>query len=149
LTLPGFVPILFSWEDPMEDPRIVANYLLDVAARKGVAMTNLKLQKLLFFAHAICLTEQKAKLVSGYFEAWQYGPVHPTVYQAFKAAGPDAISFRADSLDPVSRLRRPLPSLCESTTRDICDRVMLHFGRMSAGLRLLRRSRRLHARIVE
>jgi uncharacterized phage-associated protein len=117
----------------MEDPRVVANYLLDVAAQKGVAMTNLKLQKLLFFAHAISLTEQKTKLVSGYFEAWQFGPVHPTVYQAFKAAGPEPISFRADSLDPVSRERKPLPKLSESATRDICDRVMLHFGRMSAG----------------
>jgi uncharacterized phage-associated protein len=133
LTLPGFVPILFLWEDPMEDSRVVANYMLDVAARRGVPMTNLKLQKLLFFAHAISLTEQKVKLVSGYFEAWQYGPVHPTVYQAFKAAGPEPISFRADSLDPVSRTRKPLPNLSESATRDICERVMVQFGQMSAG----------------
>lgn len=117
----------------MEDPRIVANYMLDVAAQRGVSLTNLKLQKLLFFAHAISLTEQKTKLISGYFEAWQYGPVHPTVYQAFKSAGPEPINFRADSLDPVSRTRRPLPILCESATRDICDRVMFQFGRMSAG----------------
>jgi uncharacterized phage-associated protein len=117
----------------MEDPRVIANYLLDVASQRGFAMTNLKLQKLLFFAHAISLTEHKTKLVSGYFEAWQYGPVHPTVYQAFKAAGPNPIDFRADSLDPVSRVRKPLPNLSESTTRDICDRVMTHFGRMSAG----------------
>jgi uncharacterized phage-associated protein len=117
----------------MEDPRIVANYMLDVADERGVSLTNLKLQKLLFFAHAISLTEQKSKLVSGHFEAWQYGPVHPTVYQAFKAAGPEPISFRADSLDPVSRARKPLPKLSESATRDICDRVLFQFGRMSAG----------------
>jgi uncharacterized phage-associated protein len=117
----------------MEDPRVVANYMLEVAARRGIAMTNLKLQKLLFFAHAISLTEQKTKLISGYFEAWQYGPVHPTVYQAFKAAGPEPISFRADALDPVSRVRRPLPVLSESTTRDICERVVFQFGHMSAG----------------
>jgi uncharacterized phage-associated protein len=117
----------------MEDPRAVANYMLDVAALKGIAMTNLKLQKLLFFAHAISLTEHKTKLLSGNFEAWQYGPVHPTVYQAFKAAGPDPIGFRAESLDPVSRVRKPLPVLSESATRDICDRVVLQFGKMSAG----------------
>jgi uncharacterized phage-associated protein len=117
----------------MTDPRIVANYLLDVAAEKGIAMTNLKLQKLLFFAHSITLAERKLKLVSGHFEAWQYGPVHPTVYQAFKGAGPDVIDFRAEAFDPVSRETRPLKKLTDSSIRDICDRVLIQFGRMSAG----------------
>lgn len=117
----------------MADPRIVANYLLDVAADRGVAMTNLKLQKLLFFAHAISLTERKTKLVSGHFEAWQYGPVHPTVYQAFKAAGPNTIEFRAEAFDPVTGKRRSLEKLTDSAIREICDRVMVQFGRMSAG----------------
>jgi uncharacterized phage-associated protein len=117
----------------MNDPRIIANYMLDVAANKGVSLTNLALQKLLFFAHAISLAERKTKLVSGYFEAWQFGPVHPTVYQAFKAAGPNTIDFRAESFDPVTRTRRSLQQLADSATRDICDRVMVQFGRMSAG----------------
>lgn len=117
----------------MTDPRIIANYMLDVAAQRGIAMTNLKLQKLLFFAHALSLAERKMKLVSGNFEAWKYGPVHPTVYQAFKAAGPDEIDFRADSLNPVTRERRPLDELADSATRDICKRVILQFGHLSAG----------------
>jgi uncharacterized phage-associated protein len=117
----------------MNDPRIVANYMLDFAEDRGVGLTNLALQKLLFFAHAISLSERKAKLVSGYFEAWQYGPVHPTVYQSFKAAGPDAINFRAGAFDPVSRTRKPLASLEDSATRDICERVILQFGRTSPG----------------
>jgi len=117
----------------MNDPRVIANYMLDVARGRGISLTNLALQKLLFFAHAISLTERKTKLVSGYFEAWQYGPVHPTVYQAFKTAGPNAIDFRAESFDPVTRTRKPLERLADSATRDICDRVMVQFGRMSAG----------------
>jgi uncharacterized phage-associated protein len=117
----------------MNDPRIVANYMLGMAASRGISVTNLALQKLLFFAHAISLTERKVALVSGYFEAWQYGPVHPTVYEAFKAAGGDAIDFRAEALDPVTRARKPLQSLNDSATREICDRVMIQFGRMSAG----------------
>ncbi len=117
----------------MNDPRIVANYMLDVAASRGITVTNLALQKLLFFAHAISLTERKVGLVSGYFEAWQYGPVHPTVYEAFKAAGSDAIDFRAKALNPVTRARKPLLSLSDLTTREICDRVMVQFGRTSGG----------------
>jgi uncharacterized phage-associated protein len=117
----------------MNDPRIVANYMLDVAAAKGIPVTNLALQKLLFFAHAISLVERKNSLVSGYFEAWQYGPVHPAVYQAFKASGAHPIDFRADALNPVSRARTSLAKLDDAATRDICDRVMIQFGRMSAG----------------
>jgi uncharacterized phage-associated protein len=117
----------------MNDSRVVANYLLEVAARRGIPVTNLALQKLLFFAHAISLAERKEGVVSGYFEAWKFGPVHPTVYQAFKAAGSRAIDFRAESLDPVSRARSPLQPLTDSATRDICDRVMILFGPMSAG----------------
>lgn len=33
----------------MTDPRIVANYMLDAAAGRGVQITNLALQKLLIF----------------------------------------------------------------------------------------------------
>lgn len=117
----------------MIDSRVVANYMLDVAAQKSVALTNLALQKLLFFAHSISLVERKQKLISGYFEAWQFGPVHPTVYQAFKEAGSSPIEFRAVSLNPVTRAKTPLPVLGDSETRDICDRVMIQFGRMTAG----------------
>jgi uncharacterized phage-associated protein len=133
LTDLAFVHILFPREESMNDPRVVANYMLDVAAGRGIAVTNLALQKLLFFAHAISLTERKVGLVSGYFEAWQYGPVHPTVYQAFKTAGSSAIDFRAEALDPVTRARKPLQSLNDLETREVCDRVMVQFGRMSAG----------------
>lgn len=117
----------------MIDPRIVANYMLDVAAKRNIQVTNLALQKLLFFAHAISLTERRAKLVSGYFEAWQYGPVHPAVYQAFKAAGSTPINFRAEAFDPVSRQKRPLERLNDQAKRDICHRVIIQFGNMTAG----------------
>lgn len=117
----------------MNDPRIVANYLLDVAAKKGIPITNLALQKLLYFAHAISLVERKTALVSGYFEAWQYGPVHPAVFQAFKSAGSRPIDFRTESFDPVIRVKKSLPTLNEKEACEICERVMIQFGRMSAG----------------
>jgi uncharacterized phage-associated protein len=117
----------------MNDPRVVANYILDVASERGIQVTNLALQKLLFFAHTISLTECKADLVSGYFEAWHYGPVHPAVYQAFKAAGAGAINFRAEALDPVTRTRKPLEKLNDRPARSICDRIIIQYGRMSPG----------------
>lgn len=117
----------------MHDPRVVANYMLDFAAAKGVGLTNLALQKLLFFAHSISLVERKSKLVQGYFEAWRYGPVHPTVYQAFKESGSERIEFRAELFDPVARVKRALPPLTDPHSQVICERVILQFGSVSAG----------------
>lgn len=53
------------------DPRAVANLLLDEADQRGTKVTNLALQKLLYFAHGIHLTQTKQPLLTGYFEAWQ------------------------------------------------------------------------------
>ncbi|EPZ76727.1 hypothetical protein M798_03280 [Brucella melitensis ADMAS-G1] len=35
------------------DPRAIANLMLDEADRSGIQVTNLALQKLLYFAHSI------------------------------------------------------------------------------------------------
>ena len=77
------------------DPRSVANLLLDIADEQRLPITNLTLQKLLYFAHALFLIKTRQPLVSGYFEAWRYGPVHPLVYRAFRSAADKPIATRA------------------------------------------------------
>lgn len=47
-------------------------------------ITNLKLQKMLFFAHAAHLALFDTPLVDEDFEAWNLGPVLSTVYQRYK-----------------------------------------------------------------
>jgi len=59
------------------DARAIANLMLDEASEMDRGVTNLALQKLLYFAHSLFLIEYKRPLVSGYFEAWKLGPVHP------------------------------------------------------------------------
>lgn len=80
---------------PPRDPRAVANLLLDIAADDQIAVGHVKLQKLLYFAHGFYLNRFGQPLVSGHFEAWKHGPVHPAVYRAFSDAGCKAITFRA------------------------------------------------------
>jgi uncharacterized phage-associated protein len=118
----------------MHDPRVVANYMIDVSKRQGIELTNLSLQKLLFFAHSISLSENKKALVSGYFEAWKYGPVHPAVYQAFKAYGSDVITNHAVRFDPVRRQESKLDNLDDYDAIGICDRVLSSFGKLSPGI---------------
>ena len=107
------------------DPRSVCNRILDLAE---VGLSNLALQKLLYFAHGLCLTRYNRRLVSGYFEAWQYGPVHPTAYSAFKGAGAEVIDFRATGIDPLTGEKRSIPNPQDPIAEAVIKRVVFDLG---------------------
>ncbi|MGO7954917.1 type VI toxin-antitoxin system SocA family antitoxin [Rhizobium leguminosarum] len=119
--------------NPAYDPRAVANLMLDEAERLGVGLTNLVLQKLLYFSHGIYLVQTKMPLVSGYFEAWQYGPVHPTAYRAFKDAGSRPIEFRATGRDALTGRPRALQTLDDPRLVRLLQQVVLSYGSMPPG----------------
>lgn len=104
---------------PSFDARAVANLLLDLAAEDGKDVSNLVLQKLVYFAHGRFLSETGDPLVAGEFEAWQYGPVHPHIYNAFKDQGSLPIQTRAQSVNPVTGERRPIPPVMDAKARDV------------------------------
>ena len=60
----------------------VANYFLSLNDYKD--LTNLKLQKMIYYAYGWHLALYEAPLFEEQFEAWDYGPVIPSLYQAFK-----------------------------------------------------------------
>ncbi len=113
------------------DPRAVANLVLDLADVEGLSVRHLKLQKLLYFAHGMFLIQTGGPLVSGVFEAWQHGPVHPAVYRAFRGAGAKPITDRARREDVLTGELTPLLRIadprCVSTVRRVVDGL----GRMS------------------
>jgi uncharacterized phage-associated protein len=78
------------------DSRAVANQILDIAEQQGIKLTLMQLIKLVYLAHGWWLTFSDGKpLTSSSPQAWQYGPVHPEVYRAFKRYGRGHISGRA------------------------------------------------------
>lgn len=77
----------------------VADFFLsqnDVSA--GDLISNLKLQKLCYFAQAISLAENDAALFQEEIEAWAHGPVVPVLYKRFRKYGWQGI-------DPTDRRR--------------------------------------------
>jgi len=65
----------------------VAKYII-----KSLPVDNLKLQKLLYYSQAVYLVlHDKEPLFIEDIEAWDYGPVVPLVYQAYKQYGFDTI----------------------------------------------------------
>lgn len=65
----------------------VADYLIRAIHSRGSEVSNLQLQKLLYYAQGLFLAETGEPLFDAPLEAWKRGPVQPGVYNRFK--GPE------------------------------------------------------------
>ncbi|HCR1035401.1 MULTISPECIES: Panacea domain-containing protein [Enterobacter cloacae complex] len=66
----------------------VANAFIEQAKARDITdLTPMKLQKLVFYAHAWSLVLNNCPLVSDKVYAWPYGPVIESVYHEFKGYG--------------------------------------------------------------
>lgn len=81
----------------------VAKYLIYLASREFVGdnkeregITNLKLQKVLYFAQAYYLAKFGKPLFAGNIEAWGLGPVVPEIYHKYKSFGSKPIINEKD-----------------------------------------------------
>lgn len=79
----------------------VARFFIDLAARQndaemGDLMTNLRLQKLLYFAQGWHLARFSRPLFEAPLKAWSFGPVVPEVYHAYKSNGRSGIAEKFD-----------------------------------------------------
>jgi len=98
----------------------VADYLLWFGAEHGDPLSNLKLQKLVYYAQAWHLALFKKPLFSERLEAWVHGPVEPKLYRRFKAYG--------FGLVPPPNKKPALPARIENHLKE----VFSVYGRYSA-----------------
>lgn len=73
-------------------PITVSNSVLRVAQRDGVAISPMKLQKILYFLASEYYKDTHTVLISEPFQAWKFGPVLNSVYQQFKRFGAKSIT---------------------------------------------------------
>lgn len=104
----------------------IANYFLykaQIATEEDQELiSNLKLQKLVYYAQGLHLAEYGEPLFSERIEAWMYGPVIPDLYHHYKKYGSDGI--RADvNFDPLS---------IDQETREFLDDIYEVFGQFTA-----------------
>jgi len=118
--------------DRPQDPRSVANYVLSIRRHFNFETTNLELQKIVYFAHGKYLASYNQKLVEGYFEAWEHGPVHPMLYREYKDYGADPISHRAKSVDMITGDSRFVPNPTDSTVRTHIVETVLQLRGLTA-----------------
>ena len=79
---------------PPFDTAAVANYVLELAERDGIQLSPMKLQKILYFSHGWHLALTDNPLLDEPVEAWQWGPVIPSIYHEFKRFGQSPIDGR-------------------------------------------------------
>lgn len=77
----------FQAQNPIE----VADFVIDLAKKDGKYVTNLQLQKILFFLQGYSLATFGKPLMNGDFSKWKYGPVQKDVYQSFRRYGSSPI----------------------------------------------------------
>lgn len=111
----------------MQDARVIANAILDRAVEYGRPMTNLDLQKILYFMHGHFLRRHGRPLTNTEFEAWPYGPVNKVAYDAFKGFNDTPIDTRAVSFDPVRRVQRDLPELTDGDVLGLLDDFLEYY----------------------
>ena len=66
------------------DARAIANFVLGEANRHDIPITNMAINKLVYFLHAEYLLRFDKPLISSKIEAWEHGPVIREVYNSFK-----------------------------------------------------------------
>jgi uncharacterized phage-associated protein len=88
----------------------------------GDTISNLKLQKLLYYAQGFNLAVNKKPLFADKIYAWEHGPVVQTVYHQFKEHGGNSIP-KPKSFDF---------SVFNPKEREVLDEVYRIFGQFSA-----------------
>jgi uncharacterized phage-associated protein len=83
----------------------VANWLIEKAnsTDSGDSLTNLKLQKLLYYLQGYYLAVFGKPLFEEEIEAWQYGPVVPNSYDTFSSYGKSALEVTSEGIATFSK----------------------------------------------
>lgn len=71
----------------MYDVLDVSRFVINYSNEKGYGVSNLKLQKILYFIQAFFLLNKNEPCFDEDIEAWDFGPVVPKVYREYKRYG--------------------------------------------------------------
>ena len=80
----------------------IAKYIIRWCDKNGLRITNLQLQKILFFIQKENIRKKGYGIFSNRIEAWQYGPVIPDVFYEFAGFGAMKLVLYEDLFSEIS-----------------------------------------------
>ena len=100
-----------------------AYYIISYFHQKGKIITQLKLQKLLYFLEAIYLIQNldESSLFKEDFYAWEFGPVSKVIYQKFKDYRNTTISLNEEGDEIASNMNEENKVYIEALYRLLGD----------------------------
>lgn len=91
----------------------LANYIVDKCIKDNVPITNLQLQRILYFIQKDFL-KRGSPAFSDYIEAWWFGPVVPNVYFCFCGFGAMPIFISRDTVPKLSTDKNIIDNIVEN-----------------------------------
>jgi uncharacterized phage-associated protein len=113
------------------DGRAVANFVLDFCEGSGRGITNLSLQKIVYFCHVWSLIRLHRPLVRHQFEAWQFGPVLQYLYREFRKFDNRPITERATKIDPETGNNAIVKYTLDRETEELLSQVVDFYSLLS------------------
>lgn len=112
----------------------VANAFIERAKQSNIRdLTHMKLQKLVYFAHAWTLAITGKPLLDESVMAWKFGPVIPSLYTEFRKYGSMPINTPATSFDINNGGGWfNVPNVDDPAINDILDEVFNIYGSYNA-----------------
>jgi uncharacterized phage-associated protein len=104
------------------DSKVIADWFVRRAKRDGRTLTNMQLQKLVYFAHGWSLALLHGPLVTSRVEAWEWGPVLPDLYRDLARWGAGPVE------GPLLAFDEPL----ESEEEELLEAVYQAYGTRTA-----------------
>ena len=117
----------------MYDGRKIANLFLSEFDPQQFDVSNLKLNKVLFYVHAFHLVRFSQPLIRNHFEAWDHGPVVRVVYHEFKSFGAAPITSLARHLSYETGQEEIIGyENIDLSLRTFIEKVAAHYMKLSA-----------------
>lgn len=110
----------------MNDAIGISKQILEYASKKGISLTHLQLQKLLYFVYGYHLAVFNKPLFPSGFAPWTYGPVSEEAYHFFKR-------YESNQIPPNDMLLSQVPTYIGPEENLSVSRVVDTLGNWSVG----------------
>ncbi len=113
--------------------RNIANAFIQIAKDREEFLTNMQVQKLVFFAHGWHLALTDAPLIEESIQAWNFGPVIVPLYNALKKYGNGVVTKPLMRIDPETRQKLEFEVPSETPVLELLNKIWELYGHLTGG----------------